>query len=190
VKQAAAAADRRSAALDRRLAAEDRHDAAVDRFSAGHDDLTGVLRRGIGLVQLQREIDRSRRLGSDLVVAFFDVDGLKRINDERGHAAGDEALRAVGDGLRRCLRSYDLIMRYGGDEFLTAQAGMNLAEASARVLTVQAELSTATAPLFVSFGLAQFEADDCIATLVARADADLYARRRRARGRQQDSDSR
>jgi predicted signal transduction protein with EAL and GGDEF domain len=58
--------------------------------------------------------------GEGLVVAFVDVDGLKRVNDTEGHLAGDALLIAVADSLRACLRSYDLVMRFGGDEFVCA----------------------------------------------------------------------
>ncbi len=84
---------------------------------ASTDDLTGLLRRGAGLALLEREIDRSRRTETRLVVAFVDVDGLKRVNDELGHAAGDRLLSDVAAVLRSRLRSYDLVMRWGGDEF-------------------------------------------------------------------------
>ena len=181
LKRSSAAADRHDSALDRQLAAQDRADAAGERFSAARDDLTGLLRRGVGMLELQREIDRSRRSGEPLVVAFLDVDGLKRINDERGHAAGDEALRAVAESLRTRTRSYDVVMRYGGDEFLCAQPGLAMAVATERVLMVRAELSTAATPVFVSFGVAELQDDDSLETLVARADAALYEKRRRTR---------
>ena len=90
---------------------------------ASIDELTGVLRRGAGLAALEREIDRARRAEGRLVVAFLDVDGLKRVNDEFGHAAGDRLLREVATVLRTRLRSYDLVMRWGGDEFVCALYG-------------------------------------------------------------------
>ena len=64
--------------------------------------------------QLDDEIARARRHCGGLVLAFIDVDGLKRVNDSEGHLAGDALLCAVADCLYRCLRSYDVIMRYGG----------------------------------------------------------------------------
>jgi diguanylate cyclase (GGDEF)-like protein len=133
------------------------------------------------MIELQRELDRSHRSGDPLVVAFLDVDGLKRINDEQGHEAGDEALRAVAEVLRTRMRSYDVIMRFGGDEFVCAQPGLAMAEATARLVRVRAQLSTAARPVFVTFGLAELRPDDSVETFVGRADTALYKERRRAR---------
>src|SRR5207249_4660498 len=119
----AAARDRADASRDRERAAHDRRQAARDRAQAGVDGLTGALRRNRGLVDLQREIDRARRSDGRLVLAFVDVDGLKGINDVQGHAAGDQLLRDVAVALRTGLRSYDLVVRYGGDEFLCVLPG-------------------------------------------------------------------
>ena len=63
---------------------------------------------------------RAKRTQRSFVLAFIDVDGLKTTNDSLGHAAGDELLRRVVDTVRDHLRSYDLIVRFGGDEFLCA----------------------------------------------------------------------
>ncbi len=88
------------------------------------DELTGTLRRGAGMAALQREIDRARRLKEKgLAVIFIDVDGLKEVNDHDGHAAGDERLRATVAAMRERLRSYDLVIRYGGDEFICVLTG-------------------------------------------------------------------
>ena len=88
---------------------------------AATDDLTGALRRSAGLAALQREIDRSRRSGGKgIAVIFLDVDGLKLVNDTQGHAAGDRVLIEMVATIRKRVRSYDLVIRYGGDEFLCA----------------------------------------------------------------------
>jgi diguanylate cyclase (GGDEF)-like protein len=174
----AAAGDREQAAQDRQLAAEDRQEAKEELLASAKDNLTGALRRSGGLLALQREVDRSRRSGDHLAVAFLDVDGLKHINDEHGHSAGDKALRAVADGLRKSMRSYDVIMRFGGDEFVCALPGLDITEATARLVMVRAELATAPEPVLVSYGVAELQPDDSIDTLIARADAALYEERR------------
>ena len=66
----------------------------------------------------EREMDRTLRSGEGLVVAYIDVDGLKAVNDTAGHTAGDTLLSSVADSITHDLRSYDVICRFGGDEFL------------------------------------------------------------------------
>jgi diguanylate cyclase (GGDEF)-like protein len=109
-------------------------------------------------------------------VAFVDIDKLKSINDLEGHAAGDRTIRQVADALRSSLRSYDLLIRYGGDEFVCAMPGVALAAASERLAQVGAVLA-GTGHRSVSFGLAQLQQGDSLDSLVARADAALYASR-------------
>lgn len=178
-ERARAARDRADAARDRRRAAQDRELSARDREEAGIDGLTGALRRDRGLSDLAHEIDRARRSDERLVVAFVDVDGLKAINDARGHAAGDELLRGVGVALRSGLRSYDLVIRYGGDEFLCALPGTDIEGAQRRFDEVARELTGRHADASVSIGLAEFEEPDTPDRLIARADAALYAGRER-----------
>jgi len=175
-----AAHDRRLAAHDRRLAAHDRRLAARDREQAGLDGLTGALRRERGAMDLQREIDRARRSDGRLVVAFVDVDGLKAINDEHGHAAGDQLLRDVAAALLNGLRSYDLVVRYGGDEFVCALPGTNLDGAKRRFAEVATMLAEKNPRASVSTGLAELAEPDSLEELTARADAALSAGRRGA----------
>ena len=107
--RALAAQDRAAAARDRELAAQERRAAAARLQNAYRDDVTGVLSRGAGRDQLRQALARAHRTGEPLVVAFLDVDHLKRINDERGHAYGDRLLQEVGLALRQGLRSYDVL---------------------------------------------------------------------------------
>src|SRR5436853_433375 len=94
---------------------------ALLQEAAHVDDLTSTLRRGAGLAALEREIGRARRHGDHLLtVAFIDLEALKSVNDSSGHAAGDALLCELAGALRRRLRAYDLIMRWGGDEFVVA----------------------------------------------------------------------
>ena len=172
-----AAKAREQAALDRKRAGDDRELAARERLHSGTDDLTGARRRGVGLEELQNEINRARRTGGNLVAAFVDVDGLKSVNDGLGHAAGDALLREVADGLRRHVRSYDLVVRLGGDEFLCALPGVNEADARARLADLAAALWAAEPPRSVSFGLAELRDEDSPDSLIDRADRALLATR-------------
>ena len=110
--------DRASAAEDRRQAADERERLESQLERAQLDDLTGFYLRGLGKAMLQREIDRSRRSEGRMVLAYIDVDGLKQVNDEHGHDAGDRLLVNVADAIRSRLRSYDPVVRMGGDEFV------------------------------------------------------------------------
>jgi diguanylate cyclase (GGDEF)-like protein len=171
-----AARDRAQAARDREQAANDREQAAFDREQAGTDELTGARRRGVGLEELQNEIKRARRENTSLVVAYVDVDGLKAVNDADGHAAGDKVLRNVAQGLRRHMRSYDLLVRMGGDEFLCALPDVSANEASARFGDLSQDLNGSTGKS-VSIGFSELRESDSADALVQRADSDLLSRR-------------
>jgi diguanylate cyclase (GGDEF)-like protein len=135
------------------------------------------------VVDLRREIDRARRSNGALILAFVDVDGLKAINDTHGHAAGDRALRAVAAALLGGLRSYDLVVRHGGDEFLCGLPDTGLADAQQRLDAVARTLAEQDPGTSVSIGLAELATPDTLDALIARADADLYAVRRNTHGR-------
>ena len=88
------------------------------RFQATHDALTGLKNRGEILEILQRELDRSRRVGGLVGVILADLDHFKRVNDTFGHLAGDAVLHEVSNRISSAVRSYDSAGRYGGEEFL------------------------------------------------------------------------
>jgi diguanylate cyclase (GGDEF)-like protein len=178
----AGASERSQAELDRNTALANRGASASEREGAFVDDLTGVYLRGPGFVELEREMARARRTGRPLFLAFIDVDGLKATNDEHGHAAGDRALLAVATAVRAQLRSYDLIFRYGGDEFVCAFSVLNIADAAKRLALVNVALALTPERGSVTFGLAELLPDDSAADLVARADAALYRERATRRG--------
>jgi diguanylate cyclase (GGDEF)-like protein len=175
--RARACEERAQSARDRDLAARDRAQAALDRKASEIDELTHVRRRGAGIKQLQREIDRARRSSERLVVAFVDVDGLKQVNDTKGHLAGDALLVAVTDSLRECLRSYDLIMRFGGDEFVCALPHTDTDKIRQRFMDVSATLAGGPSHGSITVGFAELNASDSPHDLIHRADADLLARR-------------
>ncbi len=175
--------DYKLTALTREGAARDRDEAAHDREREGTDVLTGALRRGRGLVDLQREIDRTRRSDGRLVLAFVDIDGLKAINDADGHAAGDQLLRDVALALSNELRSYDVVVRYGGDEFLCTLSGSDITAAGHRFDEVARNLMQRTPAASIGVGLATLADPDTLDELIQRADAALYAGRRHSRER-------
>jgi diguanylate cyclase (GGDEF)-like protein len=172
-----AATERERSARDRLVAARDRVQAALDREASELDELTHVRRRGAGMEQLEREMERARRAGEGLVVAFVDVDGLKQVNDTVGHLAGDALLIAVADSLRACLRSYDLIMRFGGDEFVCALPNASLEQVRGRFGEVSRFLEACPVAGSITAGITELIAGDRAEDLIRRADADLLAQR-------------
>lgn len=172
--------DRTHAEEDRGRAGRDRESAGADRHSAGFDELTGARRRGVGLEELANEIQRARRESNGrLVVAFVDVDGLKAVNDAQGHIAGDALLRAVADAFRREMRSYDLLVRIGGDEFVGALPNVTEYEARGRFDRIRTEL--AESGNTISIGYAELRDSDSADDLIARADRGLLRTRGTAR---------
>ena len=190
--RARAAADRAKAADDRARAAVDRQEAARERTEALRqrtetaddlrfattDELTGAWTRRFGLEEVSRELERAHRTGASLMLAFIDVNGLKQVNDTQGHLAGDTLLRLLGEALRANIRPYDVVVRYGGDEFVCAMPNLSAADARARFERVAAALTAADAKHSITFGLAQAQPADSLQDLIARADADLLAARR------------
>jgi len=182
---ARATADRAHAALDRARAARDRSDAARERArleaeldSAHLDDLTGAFRREVGTLALSHEIDRARRGDGRFVLAFVDVDGMKVVNDRDGHAAGDRVLQTLVSTMRSNLRSFDPIVRYGGDEFVCGIGGVDLDEAERRFDVIGRAVLDAVC-VGITVGLAAHAADETLDQLTARADAALLDARRK-----------
>jgi diguanylate cyclase (GGDEF)-like protein len=179
--RAQAAADRERAAADRERAARDREKATRERerleaelHSAHLDELTGAYRREMGRLAISHEIDRARRSDGRFVLAFVDVDDLKTVNDRDGHAAGDRVLQTVVSAIRTRLRSFDPIMRYGGDEFVCGLSGTDLSEAKRRFESIGIAIE-ADAHVGISVGLAALAADDTPERLAERADAAMLA---------------
>jgi diguanylate cyclase (GGDEF)-like protein len=176
--RARAAADRGEAAADRRRAAMDRQETRVEREAMLHrlvaaelDPLTGAHTRAPGLEELEHEIDRTRRTTGVLTVAYVDVIGLKRVNDTRGHGAGDELLKDVVGVLRSKMRTYDAIVRVGGDEFVCVMSGAGMKGARQRFDSIRASSIDSGCP--IKFGIAELRAEDDAGTLVDRADQAL-----------------
>lgn len=164
-------------------AAEDRLAAQAELALETADDLTGALRRNAGLEALRRELERRRRTHESLTVAVIVVDGLNAVNDERGHADGDELLRGVVDCVKRNLRSDDFIMRLGVDEFVCVLCGQNLSALHERFAGVGAELAQRHDGAGIIVGLAQAGAEERPQQLIARAEQAMIAtRRERASG--------
>ncbi len=123
----------------------------------------------------------AQRNGESVLVWFIDIRGLKRANDELGHQFGDELIRGVAVAVRTCIRTNDLLIRWGGDEFLVLGSGHS---GSAAELNERVDAVLAADPKIagrwrgrVTVGFASGSSDDDLSQLVARADSDMYRRR-------------
>jgi diguanylate cyclase (GGDEF)-like protein len=180
----------REAALSRASAArsgssdDDDEDPALERarleaqLQRAHlDGLTGAFRREVGRLALRNEIERAKRSDGRFVIAFVDVDGLKGVNDREGHAAGDRVLRTLAATMRANLRTYDPIVRYGGDEFVCGVASIDPAEVQHRIGVIDQSLRNATG-VGITAGLASMIGNESLEELTERADSALLEAKR------------
>ena len=162
------------------------------QFQATHDPLTGSLNRVVVIEMLQRELVRAEREQIPVSVIMMDIDHFKRVNDSYGHLVGDAGLFEVVKRIQACIRAYDEMGRYGGEEFLvvtpnnTQTAAVEIAERIRRLIG-ETEIDTSEGRVAVtsSFGVAgmagenKMDAND----LIRAADAALYRAKRGGRNR-------
>jgi diguanylate cyclase (GGDEF)-like protein len=146
------------------------------RLAATTDPLTGVANRRAWEAEATRNLARATRTGEPLSFAILDLDHFKEVNDREGHGAGDALLRALTAGWARRLRQADLLGRYGGDEFVVCLPATG--EPGAREILEQLE---ATHEFAWTVGVATARDGDTLDTVLARADADLYLKKRSGR---------
>ena len=147
--------------------------------SADRDALTGLVNRRGFDEALDDAVRTALRTGEPLSVALFDLDHFKAVNDSKGHAAGDEMLRAVAEAWGPLLPRGAVLARHGGDEFSLLLPSSN----GERALVVAEELRAALPGIGTSVGVAEFELGDSPADLMRRADAALYRVKSLGRGR-------
>lgn len=162
---------------------------AVTEREALTDPLTGAHNRRSLDRQLAAFTNRSAREDRPYSVLLLDFDGLKGLNDRSGHAAGDEALRLIARAATDVVRAYDVVARFGGDEFVVALEGTGGAEARRTAGRIQARLAELVrgqdrlAGTGVSIGIATWRPEAMPSDLLAEADADMYGTRREQRDR-------
>jgi diguanylate cyclase (GGDEF)-like protein len=152
------------------------------------DPLTGLPNRRRLQEQVETALWEARASGTSLALLFIDLDGFKAVNDELGHAAGDELLVLVAQRLRAALRHADLLARLGGDEFLIAVPGLSLHAGQLQAQVVAANLAAAVSqPVQLQGRLIQVGASiavsvhlddgDDFRALLRHADLRMYDRR-------------
>lgn len=159
------------------------------KVAASTDGLTGIHNYRYFWDRLEEEVSRAERRGTDLSIAYFDIDGLKAVNDEHGHLAGDAVLRTLGGVIGSHVRSEDVPARYGGDEFAIVMPETPKEEAEKAVERLMELIDRARVPLDGgasipmprrSWGVATYPADGRTAKeLVRSADTRVYAQKRR-----------
>ena len=158
--------------------------------STQHDELTGATTRVLMLDRLQSAIARAQRSAARVGLLFLDLDGFKQINDNLGHAVGDQVLRLAADRLASVVRESDSVSRYGGDEFVVLLSEMTSAADAAPIarkildaLAAPAVVGPHPVTLKASIGVAVYPDDGADAvTLIRHADAAMYQAKRRGAG--------
>jgi diguanylate cyclase (GGDEF)-like protein len=183
-------AEEANQALLREVAERRRLEAELLRM-ASTDGLTGLFNRRHFLELANRELARARRAGTPISLLLLDVDHFKEVNDRHGHAAGDLALKAVGEACRAALREVDVVGRLGGEEFAAClpEAGedgaVEVAERLRRTLAaLRVETPAGPLSLTVTIGVAAVRAEETDVTqALQRADDAMYAGKRAGRDR-------
>jgi diguanylate cyclase (GGDEF)-like protein len=161
------------------------------RDLAHHDPLTGVSNRRYFSERANQEFARAKRHSTPLSVAELDVDYFKKINDQNGHAVGDEILKLLCSAGQRLLRETDIFARIGGEEFAVLLPDTNLEGAAIlaerlrqAIADIKLSLSSGELNCTVSIGVAMLKSTDtCIEDCLVRADSAMYRAKQNGRNR-------
>ncbi len=159
------------------------------------DEVTGLYNRRFFGIRLEEEMQRHRRFNHPVSVVLMDLDGFKAVNDELGHAVGDETLREIAQILMKHSRGINVVSRYGGDEFVVLL--VETSKAGARLYADRIRQVVSTYPfshgkrITGSFGIASLPEDEASTSeeLVRAADDALYAAKRAGKNQVATTDS-
>ncbi len=149
------------------------------------DPLTGLFNRRYIERWLEGEIVRCQRHSTPLTMILFDLDAFKQVNDEHGHAVGDDVLKVFAERLKKATRGSDVVARYGGDEFLALLPDCKPDDVQCilkRLNGVRIATPESTLPVHYSAGWTDYSMGESVAEFVKRADAVLYVNKRRPKG--------
>ena len=154
------------------------------------DPLTGIYNRLAYDEHLQHECERWQRFGNQLTLLVWDIDFFKRINDNYGHALGDEVLRHVAGQLQQRLRSTDFVARYRGEEFVMLLPGADSTAALHLAETIRTQIAAhafnngaVSIAVTISCGISSFQDEDAPQRVFERADRALYQAKQAGRNR-------
>lgn len=149
--------------------------------AAFKDPLTGVNNRATMSVVLRREVEIARRYGTPLSFIIMDIDNFKTINDTYGHATGDVAIKSLVECVTECIRSTDILFRYGGEEFTvllnntTPDGALLLAERIRHTVELsEYDYNNKLINMTVSMGVSYLNGEDDEQRLFEKADNALY----------------
>lgn len=151
------------------------------RRRAYYDELTGLANRRFFIDSLEGRISRCQRYGDNCAVLFLDVDNLKAVNDEHGHAAGDALLVRLGEILKINTRTSDVIARIGGDEFCLLMDNLDSDRVVDKIASLADQFASANyrfngkkLPVSAAIGYCFVGPKDTVEGLMSRADAAMY----------------
>ena len=151
------------------------------------DALTGIGNRGFFDRRLKNEIERAKRLDTQLAMVLIDIDDFKKVNDTYGHQTGDSVLQGLGEALKSSLRRNDVVSRYGGEEFAVLLTNENLDQAvkiADKARNAIEIMDVHDAPrVTVSIGCTAYLPGEASESFFKRADEALYAAKRSGKNR-------
>ena len=180
--------------VDAKIKAQEalKHELEHQRELAETDVLTGVANRRAFLSLAHHELERCRRNNATLCLSMIDVDNFKTINDTLGHQIGDKVLRHLAAAITQNLRSYDIVGRYGGDEFILLFPSTNIEDAKSALERLSKSIQDGNSFAYdgskytISIGLAAMSPhnqDMALEDLIAKADQALYLAKKSGRSR-------
>lgn len=168
----------------------------VLRCQARHDYLTQLFNRGGIMDILEQEMGRSRRTGEMFSVILVDIDHFKLVNDTFGHLTGDDVLLEVATRITACMRSYDSVGRYGGEEFLVVVPGCDPSQAfqvaekiRQTVCQTPIQMGSTLKTVTISLGVSTRTSNISLQALIEAADSALYCAKKSGRNRSELSSS-